>query len=77
MENCDRHKTGDRVDTSFYFTAENGYTYEATVTGKIVKRYDCHIGPGFHKYQILFDSPRYPDDKELLVDMMEYDLRFK
>lgn len=77
MEDCDKYKTGDPVEATFYFTADNGYTYQAIVTGKIVKRYRKHIGAGFHQYQILFNSPRWPDSKDLLVDMMEYDLRFK
>lgn len=77
MGGCDQHKTGDLVEANFYIEAPNGYKYRATVLGKIVKRYERHIGIGQHHcYQILFDAPRWPDSKDLLVDMMENDLRF-
>ena len=75
-QDCDKHKTGDRVEVGFAFKAENGHTYQAVVTGRIVKRYPVHIGAGWHRYQILFDKPRWPDSDELLLDEMEYDLEF-
>ena len=73
---CDEHKAGDKVFAKEHIKAENGYTYECQVPGTIVKRRQKHIGADFHIYQVLFDKPRYSNDNKLVIDMIEYDLRF-
>lgn len=73
---CYKHKTGDAVEARAFIDAPNGYKYEVIIRGKIVKQYNGHIRAGYHRYQVLFDKPRWVDSDKLLLDMIEHDLRF-